>query len=205
MAYAKTNSAARSGARKPQADQCLCFLFMDPTAFLIRNFQPLAIVCVCAAQFVSDLVGNHEFGFSHAAALIYSLLYLSLVMRKPDFCICENKDADQLRGNREADQRLCFRHMDSAIPLLSKLLAICGCTARFVCDLVGYPEDRFSHNEAHFMSLASFCSRPDCILPSSNTTTQSTVKFLNFWTPENFTVICLKFKQRGQTLGYFVK
>ena len=23
--------------------------------------------------------------------------------------ICENKDADQLRGNREADQRLCFR------------------------------------------------------------------------------------------------
>ena len=41
-------------------------------------------------------------------------------MRKPDFCICENKDADQLRGNPEADQRLCFRYMDSAIPLLSK-------------------------------------------------------------------------------------
>ena len=41
-------------------------------------------------------------------------------MRKPTFCICENKDADQLRGNREADQRLCFRHTDSAIPLLSK-------------------------------------------------------------------------------------
>ena len=35
---------------------------------------------------------------------------LSLVMRKPDFCICENKDADQLRGNREADQHLCFRY-----------------------------------------------------------------------------------------------
>ena len=29
-------------------------------------------------------------------------------MRKPAFCICENKDADQLRGNREADQCLCF-------------------------------------------------------------------------------------------------
>ena len=41
-------------------------------------------------------------------------------MRKLDFCICENKDADQLRGNREADQRLCFRHMDSTIPLLSE-------------------------------------------------------------------------------------
>ena len=41
-------------------------------------------------------------------------------MRKPDFCICENKDADQLRGNREADQRLSFRYTDSTIPLLPK-------------------------------------------------------------------------------------
>ena len=45
---------------------------------------------------------------------------LSHVMRKPAFCICENKDADQLRGNREADQRLCFRYIDSTIPLLPK-------------------------------------------------------------------------------------
>ena len=42
-------------------------------------------------------------------------------MRKPDFCISENKDADQLRGNREADQRLCFPYTDSTkFPLLSK-------------------------------------------------------------------------------------
>ena len=41
-------------------------------------------------------------------------------MRKPDFCKCENKDADQLRGNREADQRLCFCYTDSTIPLLHK-------------------------------------------------------------------------------------
>ena len=34
--------------------------------------------------------------------------------------IYENKDADQLHGNREADQRLCFRYIDSTIPLLSK-------------------------------------------------------------------------------------
>ena len=39
-------------------------------------------------------------------------------MRKPAFCICENKDADQLRGNnREADQRLCFCYIASSIPL----------------------------------------------------------------------------------------
>ena len=41
-------------------------------------------------------------------------------MRKPDFGTCENKDADELHGNPEADQRLCFRNTDSAIPLLSK-------------------------------------------------------------------------------------
>ena len=48
-------------------------------------------------------------------------------MRKATFCICENKDADQLRGNREADQRLCFRYIDtcfryidSTIPPLPK-------------------------------------------------------------------------------------
>ena len=41
-------------------------------------------------------------------------------MRKPTLYICENKDVDQLRGNREADQLLCFRYIDSTIPLLSK-------------------------------------------------------------------------------------
>ena len=41
-------------------------------------------------------------------------------MEKPTICIGENKGADQLRGNREADQRLCFRYSDSTIPLLLK-------------------------------------------------------------------------------------
>ena len=41
-------------------------------------------------------------------------------MGKPTICIGENKDADQLRGNREADQRLCFRYSDSTVPLLPK-------------------------------------------------------------------------------------
>ena len=42
--------------------------------------------------------------------------FLSRVVKKPTFCICENKDADQLRGNREADQRICFRYLDNTIP-----------------------------------------------------------------------------------------
>ena len=39
---------------------------------------------------------------------------------KTNIYICENKDADQLRGEREADTRFCFRHTDSTIPLLPK-------------------------------------------------------------------------------------
>ena len=38
--------------------------------------------------------------------------------RVPDFCICEDKEADQLCSNCTADQRLCFRYTDSTIPPL---------------------------------------------------------------------------------------
>ena len=45
---------------------------------------------------------------------------LSLVMGKLAFCMCKNKDADQQRSNCATGQRLCFRYMESTIPLLSK-------------------------------------------------------------------------------------
>ena len=60
-------------------------------------------------------------------------------------------------------------------------------TAKLICVFVfAYAKCWFSHDVAHLLN-------------------NTTVKFLNFWTPENFAVIYLKFKQRGQTLGYFVK
>ena len=78
-------------------------------------------------------------------------------MRNPAFCICENKGADQLRGNREADQRLCFLYIASKIPLLPKYknssLQLSSVFLRFVPDLVGnWPEDRFSDNEGHLIT-----------------------------------------------------
>ena len=45
---------------------------------------------------------------------------ISHIVRKPDFSLCKNIGPDQLCSNCEADQRLCFRYMDSTIPLLSK-------------------------------------------------------------------------------------
>ena len=87
-------------------------------------------------------------------------------MRILAFCICENKDADQLRGYREADQRLCFRYTNNTIPLSTtyirnfKPLAIsCGCTVWFVSDQVGNPENRFSQNEAHIEHIANVNGR----------------------------------------------
>ena len=74
-------------------------------------------------------------------------------MRKPDFCICENKDADQLHSNREADQRLCFRYTDSTIQSeISSLWPSSVAVQPGLCetsDQVGNPQDRFSHKEAH--------------------------------------------------------
>ena len=61
--------------------------------------------------------------------------YLSRRMGKPTTSMGENKGADQLHSNCEADQRLCFRYTDSTIPLLSKiqnfklLACFCDCTA----------------------------------------------------------------------------
>ena len=41
-------------------------------------------------------------------------------MTKPEFCLCQNKGTDQHHSHCEADQRLCFRYMDTTIPLLPK-------------------------------------------------------------------------------------
>ena len=62
-------------------------------------------------------IDNEETRQENQKGMLYNL---SRVVRKPAFCICENKDADQLRGNHEADQHLCFRYMDSTISLLTK-------------------------------------------------------------------------------------
>ena len=67
----------------------------------------------CFSEFcVSDL-GEKQF---HKAVSPF----IQNVLRKPAFCICKNKDTDQLLSNRSADQRLCFCYIDCTIPLLPK-------------------------------------------------------------------------------------
>ena len=78
-------------------------------------------------------------------------------MRKPAFCIRENKGADQLHCNCAADLHLCFGYIDSVtILLLFKTeissfqpSSVAQCTIRFKLDLVRNPKDRFSNETAH--------------------------------------------------------
>ena len=75
-------------------------------------------------------------------------------MGKPTICICQNKGADQLRVNGEADQRLCFRYSDSTIPLLSKFPVSSHLLCLYSPICVGpvrKPHCWFSHEAAHLL------------------------------------------------------
>ena len=82
-------------------------------------------------------------------------------MRSPDFCIYENKGTDQLCSDSTADQHLCFCYMDSTVPPLLSTYAqnfkvlgfFCCCTGRFVSEVVRNPEDRFSCDTTHRISV----------------------------------------------------
>ena len=54
------------------------------------------------------------------AAYMITSVKISCIMRKPAFCMWENKGADQLQGNCTPDQRLCFGFVESSILLLPK-------------------------------------------------------------------------------------
>ena len=75
-------------------------------------------------------------------------------MRKLDFCLFENKGADQLHSKCEADQRLCFRYTDSTIPLLliSKISSFQPASVT-VFPVVGNAEDRFRASRLRYFSL----------------------------------------------------
>ena len=77
-----------------------------------KNFSSLTNF-ICAT-------GGGAYKFEDDFKQVYNKFYMSRVMRKPGFCICENKGADQLSGNCAANQHLCFRYIDSTIPLLHK-------------------------------------------------------------------------------------
>ena len=92
--------------------------------------------------------------------IVNAIMVSTDVTRKLDFCQCENKGADQLFSNCTIDHRLCFRYSAVQSVFYFKLLAFfCDCTALFVSNLVGNPEDWFPRNADHviFSVHTSFC------------------------------------------------
>ena len=75
------------------------------------------------------MTGGNHCAFNH----------LSRIRRKSSFCICEKKDADQLQGDRAADQHLCFHSS----------------------------KDRLSHYAAHVILNSLIFMRPIFILTKS--------------------------------------
>ena len=77
-------------------------------------------------------------------------------MRKQTLCICENKEADQLLGNREADLRafvfatLIVQSLYFLNPKFQASSHLRSCTAWFVSDQVG------NHNVIFLMTWLNF-------------------------------------------------
>ena len=76
---------------------------------------------------------------------------MSLFMRKTAFfAYAKTKTQISFAVTAKLISAFVLRFIDTTISLHFKPLAIlCDCTARFVSDLVGNLEDRFSHSEAH--------------------------------------------------------
>ena len=95
--------------------------------------------------------------------------------KKPTICICENKYADQLRGNCEADQRLCFRcaykvqllfFLNPKFPASNHLL--CLCSRVCVRDVRKLHRSCFFHEAAHFIACKARKSKIKMLVHHSN-------------------------------------
>ena len=97
-------------------------------------------------------------------------------MRKPVFCICQNKGTDQLRSNCAADQHLCFRYIDSSIPLLpkSKISSLSPSSVAVqpdLCQTWSETPNRFSRDVAHIFLAKSLTHGLQTLCPQTGDVT----------------------------------
>ena len=91
------------------------------------------------------------------------------------FLHLQNKAADQLCGNRTADQRLCFRYIDIKYYSTIPLLPIYEITS-LVCVGPGLkPRKPFSHTEVHIIHIILLLLSNFLTLPSSCTDSDARV------------------------------
>ena len=88
--------------KKQKAKQSTTYLLDDDDIeSILDNTESLLDNVEEVLESLDSQLDDSDEGYNH-----YRFCYMSPLMGKPTICICENKDADQLRGNREADQRL---------------------------------------------------------------------------------------------------
>ena len=86
------------------------------------------------------------------------IFYMSRIVRKPDFCLCENKGADQLRCHCEAGQRLCSSYTDSSSSKIRNfrlLSCFCDCTGGFVSTWSEPPKTGFLASRLNYYPVHS--------------------------------------------------
>ena len=116
-----------------------------------RRAQWSSGVCVCA--------GGGGGGVDPHCCQVVSLgdtlatYYMSRIMRKPDFCLCQNKGKIGCAVTAHLISVFVFatQIVQFLFFLNTKFLAICSCTGRSVSDLIVNPEDRFYRIVAHIL------------------------------------------------------
>ena len=95
-----------------------------------------------------------------SSSIYYNIeVYMSLLMKNMFLPYANNKGADQPANPRSLISTFVVHYVDSIIPLVSipqissLYLSFCGCAGRFESYPVANPEDRFSHDVAHMVSL----------------------------------------------------
>ena len=86
--------------------------FLNSAGILRKERIPLLIFIIFVTIENIHLTKNNFFCYKYKSPQNSNWYKMSRIMKKPAFCLCENKDADQLHCNPAADQHLCFRSID---------------------------------------------------------------------------------------------
>ena len=92
----------------------------DDVRALLQDAMPVSVTLPTISKTQNASSSSSTSSSTNRYSKLFSVLRYEPPNGKTNNLHSENKDTDQLRGNREADQRLCFRYSDSTILLLLK-------------------------------------------------------------------------------------
>ena len=138
---------------------CLCVSFVFYHFDYLAWRRAVLFLCFLVGSAPSSKVFSSlwEVGPCRIAGHLFVCPYLSQVMRKPVYAICEQQRRISACASAQSDQRLCCSlsrryNMYTCYSQNFKTLAsLCSRAGRFESYLVGNPEGRFSRDVAHIV------------------------------------------------------